>query len=223
MEKTSAQGPLEKLEQWDDFVASRYKADRTPDEFRQHTQDAPSVVREFYRLNHTHQTRDFVEQKRRQYLSLEKQRMSVWEAMKYLNTLVDDSDPDTDLSQIQHLLQTAEAIRRDGNPHWMVVTGLIHDLGKILWLWGEPQWAVVGDTFPVGCSWSDKIVFHKFFELNADHNQPRYQNGLCGAFDLPPARSAYLHYRAFFVPPVERIPLGGGGAGGGTGGLEVVI
>ena len=178
MEKTSAQGPLEKLEQWDDFVASRYKADRTPDEFRQHTQDAPSVVREFYRLNHTHQTRDFVEQKRRQYLSLEKQRMSVWEAMKYLNTLVDDSDPDTDLSQIQHLLQTAEAIRRDGNPHWMVVTGLIHDLGKILWLWGEPQWAVVGDTFPVACPWSDKIVYSEYFSANPDSQVAKYQTGL---------------------------------------------
>ena len=37
--------------------------------------------------------------------------MGIWEAMEYLNTLVDDSDPDTDLSQIEHLLQTAEAIR----------------------------------------------------------------------------------------------------------------
>ncbi len=37
--------------------------------------------------------------------------MGVWEAMEFLNTLVDDSDPDTDLSQIEHLLQTAEAIR----------------------------------------------------------------------------------------------------------------
>ena len=35
--------------------------------------------------------------------------MGIWEAMEYLNTLVDDSDPDTDLSQIEHLLQTAEA------------------------------------------------------------------------------------------------------------------
>ena len=80
--------------------------------------------------------------------------MGVWEAMEFLNTLVDDSDPDTDLSQIDHLLQTAEAIRADGHPRWFILTGLIHDLGKILCLCGEPQWAVVGDTFPVGCAWS---------------------------------------------------------------------
>ena len=37
--------------------------------------------------------------------------MGIWEAMEFLNTLVDDSDPDTELSQIEHLMQTAEAIR----------------------------------------------------------------------------------------------------------------
>ena len=42
--------------------------------------------------------------------------MGIWEAMEFLNTLVDDSDPDTDLTQIEHLMQTAEAIRADGHP-----------------------------------------------------------------------------------------------------------
>ena len=110
-------------------------------------------MREFYRLNHTHQTRDFVLGKKREYLTLDRRRMGVWEAMEYLNALVDDSDPDTGLSQIEHLLQTAEAVRRDGHPRWFILAGLIHDLGKILCLWGEPQWAVVGDTFPVGCAY----------------------------------------------------------------------
>ena len=62
--------------------------------------------------------------------------------------MVDDSDPDTDLTQIEHLLQTSEAMRRDGQPRWMVLVGFIHDLGKCLCLYGEPQWGVVGDTFP---------------------------------------------------------------------------
>jgi inositol oxygenase len=34
---------------------------------------------------------------------------------------------------------------------------------------------VVGDTFPVGCAWSDKIVFHEFFAENPDRNIPEYQ------------------------------------------------
>ena len=91
---------------------------------------------------------------------------------------MDDSDPDIDLPQIEHLLQTAEAIRSDNQPRWFILTGLIHDLGKILCLWGEPQWAVVGDTFPVGCKFSDRIVFHEAFIDNPDSTNERYQSDL---------------------------------------------
>ena len=100
---------------------------------------------------------------------------TIWEAGEYLNTLVDDSDPDTDLTQIEHLLQTSEAIRRDGHPRWMIATGFVHDLGKCLCLYGEPQWGVVGDTFPIGCAWSDQIVFPEYFAANPDRNVAEYQ------------------------------------------------
>ena len=117
--------------------------------------------------------------------------MGIWEAMEFLNTLVDDSDPDTELSQIEHLMQTAEAIRADGHPRWFIVTGLIHDLGKILCLFGEPQWAVVGDTFPVGCRFSEKIVFHEFFENNPDWKVREYQTE-SGIYECWPA--AWIRY-----------------------------
>lgn len=104
--------------------------------------------------------------------------MPVWDAFNFLNELVDDSDPDTDLDQFQHLLQTSEAIRRDGHPDWMVLVGLMHDMGKVLCLFGEPQWAVVGDTFPVGCAYSDKIVYPEFFKLNPDFNNENYNSKL---------------------------------------------
>ena len=168
-------GPLQSLSQWDDFVEDRYSPGKEQEAFRNYSASTPPVVREFYRLNHTYQTRDFVLQKKREYTGLNRCEMGVWEALEFLNTLVDDSDPDTDLSQIEHNLQTAEAIRRDGHPRWMVLTGLIHDLGKVLCLWGEPQWAVVGDTFPVGCAWSKKIVFPEFFSDNPDRLVPQYQ------------------------------------------------
>ncbi|HLJ15726.1 MAG TPA: inositol oxygenase family protein [Bryobacteraceae bacterium] len=174
-------GPLEHLEQWDDFVSSRYDPAKKTEAFRDYENSTPGV-REFYRLNHTLQTRDFVLQKKREYLGLNRMQMSVWEALDYLNTLVDDSDPDTDLSQIEHNLQTAEAIRRDGHPRWFVLTGLIHDLGKILCLKGEPQWAVVGDTFPTGCAYSDKVVFSNYFRDNPDYANPSYQTRL-GIYD----------------------------------------
>ena len=48
----------------------------------------------------------------------------------------------------------------------------------MLCLFGEPQWAVVGDTFPVGCAFSDSIVYPEFFENNPDSKDPRYNTRL---------------------------------------------
>ncbi len=104
--------------------------------------------------------------------------MGIWQACLNLDELVDDSDPDTELTQIEHLLQTAEAARRDGRPDWFVLTGLIHDLGKVLCMFGEPQWAVVGDTFPLGCPFSDKIVHNELFSLNPDIEREEFQKPL---------------------------------------------
>lgn len=176
MSPDSARNPLEDLDQWEDDLLRRYpEADKPLDAFRDYENTTRPSVREFYRLNHTYQCVDFVREKRDQYLPLQTRQMGIWEAMEYLNTLVDDSDPDIDLPQIEHLLQTAESARADGQPRWFILAALIHDLGKILCLYGEPQWAVVGDTFPVGCQFSDKIVFHEFFADNPDTQTPAYQ------------------------------------------------
>lgn len=177
--------PLAHLDDWEESLAARYPAathGKPKDAFRDYRAQARPSVKEFYRLNHRHQTLEFVLAKKREYLSLSRRQMGIWEAMEFLNTLVDDSDPDTELSQIEHLMQTAEAIRRDGHPRWFILTGLIHDLGKILCLFGEPQWAVVGDTFPVGCRFSEKIVFSEFFADNPDAAETRLQTE-CGIYE----------------------------------------
>jgi hypothetical protein len=115
--------PLHDLEEWDGFVAGRYKEGKSQEEFRVYDATATPGVAEFYRLNHTYQTVDYVLGKEKEYFSLQKGQKTIWEAAEFLNTLVDDSDPDTDLTQIDHLLQTSEAIRRDGHPRWMVLVG----------------------------------------------------------------------------------------------------
>jgi inositol oxygenase len=167
--------PLKDMEEWDDFLTGRYQEGKSEDQFRQYDEKATPGVAEFYRLNHKYQTFDYVIGKEKEYFGLNKGEKSIWEAAEFLNTLVDDSDPDTDLTQIEHLLQTSEAIRKDGHPRWFVLTGFIHDLGKVLCLWGEPQWGVVGDTFPVGCAYSKDIVFPEYFKANPDRNNPLYQ------------------------------------------------
>ncbi|KAG5537811.1 hypothetical protein RHGRI_025053 [Rhododendron griersonianum] len=177
--------------------------------------DAESVrqegVENFYRVNHINQTFDFVKRMREEYGKVDKVEMSIWECCELLNEVVDESDPDLDEPQIEHLLQTAEAIRKDyPNEDWLHLTALIHgvqasnswnknfiqlfrsrcrrysnlvymhgflDLGKVLLLpsFGElPQWAVVGDTFPVGCAFDESIVHHKYFAQNEDYNNAAY-------------------------------------------------
>ncbi|MCD9018139.1 inositol oxygenase [Parachryseolinea silvisoli] len=172
--------PLANLDEWEDDLLRRYPDpeaianEKSVEEYRNYDNPQRDTVKEFYRLNHTYQTYDFVKQKQKDYLAFNRKEMPIWDAFTFLNQLVDDSDPDTDLDQLQHLLQTSEAIRRDGHPDWFVLVGLVHDMGKVLCLFGEPQWAVVGDTFPVGCAHSDKIVFPEFFSANPDHTNPQY-------------------------------------------------
>jgi inositol oxygenase len=170
------QNPLSPdMDEWEEFLEGRYKEGKSQEEFRQYDAEVNPGVAEFYRLNHTYQTHAYVLGKENQYFGLKRGKKSIWEAAEFLNTLVDDSDPDTDLTQLEHLLQTSEAIRRDGHPRWMVATGFVHDLGKCLCLYGEPQWSVVGDTFPTGCAYSDAVVFPEYFRANPDSQNLLYQ------------------------------------------------
>ncbi|KAI0266228.1 inositol oxygenase [Gloeopeniophorella convolvens] len=163
---------VQKLKLWDE--ESEFDTEKDKTRFRQY-EDACDRVKNFYKEQHEKQTVEFNIQARVNFKSRRRARMGIWEAMEMLNTLVDESDPDTSLSQIEHLLQTAEAIRRDGKPEWMQVTGLVHDLGKLLFMFGsEGQWDVVGDIFVVGCRFSDKIIYPDTFEANPDSHDSVY-------------------------------------------------
>ena len=185
-----ADRPLKSVEAWDDYVKERYRRDKIEEEFRDYY-GASAAVKEFYRQNHECQTLKAARAKREQYVPMRHERCSMWETLERLNKLVDDSDPDTDLPQIAHALQTAEKIRRDGHPDWMQLSGLVHDTGKMLCFYGEPQWAVVGDTYPLGCAFSDKIVYPEYFETNSDLCVTQYQTELgmyeqgCGLDNVP--------------------------------------
>ena len=172
--------PLNSIEDWEDDLLKRYPenpSEKKEEDFRDYKNSKRAEsVKEFYKLNHQYQSYDFVCHKEATFLQFNQRKMSLWDALEFLNTLVDDSDPDIELDQLQHLLQTSEAIRADNHPDWFVLTGLLHDIGKVLCLFGEPQWAVVGDTFPVGCSFSKSIVHSEYFSLNPDSSNPTYQN-----------------------------------------------
>jgi inositol oxygenase len=181
----STGNPLNGIDEWDDDVRRRYsRSDGTvdgADGFRNYDENTREGVREFYRQNHIKQTVEFGRLAREKYLPPKTREMGIWEALEHLNQLVDDSDPDVELPQVSHAVQTAQGIRADGHPDWFILIGLIHDMGKVLCLFGEPQWAVTGDTFPVGCAFSDRIVYPDFFQENPDINAAEYQTK-CGIY-----------------------------------------
>jgi len=190
-------------------------------EFRNYDQgDITAAVREHYRKMRSRQTYDYVKRMQEKYLTYDKP-LHVWEAMERLNELIDVSDPDLNLPNVQHLIQSAEAIRQDHRDEWMQVVGLIHDLGKIMFLWGcdedgtsqHEQWGMVGDVFIVGCKLPESCVYPEFNELNPDMQDERFNTPLgiyephCGidSTDLAWGHDEYL-YRVLSQHPENKIP-----------------
>lgn len=193
-------------------------------EFRNYDQgDITAAVKEHYRKMRSRQTFDYVQRMKQKYLTYDKP-MLLWDAMVKLNALIDVSDPDLDLPNVQHLLQSAEAMRADNRPDWMQLVGLIHDLGKVMYLWGSDedgtsqaeQWGLVGDVFVVGAALPDTCVYPEFNELNPDMQDERYNTPLgiyeagCGLDNLHLAwgHDEYL-YQVLTNHPENKIPEAG--------------
>ena len=106
------ENPLKGLDEWEEFLVDRYPENGDGEgaqaggarigelanngEFRDYEAEARDSVREFYRLNHRYQTFDFARAKEREFGTLDRRKMGIWEAMEFLNTLVDDSDPEVE-------------------------------------------------------------------------------------------------------------------------------
>lgn len=195
-EKAFSQAEMMSLEDLHDWKPD---ANAFGDSFRNYASSKrQEVVERTYTTMHTKQTVDFVRQQHSDWLKFDKGEFTVMEMIDILDSLVDDSDPDNDLPNSIHDFQTAERIREQWPEHdWFHLVGLLHDIGKVLAcpkVAGETtleQWAVVGDTFCVGCAPSDAIVFGaKSFEKNPDIEHPVYgtQNGMyepgCGISNL---------------------------------------
>ena len=145
----------------------------------------------FYLKQHQTQTLSFVEKKLQDYQNLNRMKMNLHRALEMLDDFVDPSDPDVDLPNSIHAYQTAERIRKQRPlQEQLQLTGLIHDLGKVLFKFGEESHVVVGDTYAVGCPFPTSIVYYETMKENADFQNPLlnedlgiYQKG-CGIENL---------------------------------------
>jgi len=196
--------------------------------FRNYKANSINNVEQTYKSMLENQTLDYVANMKTS-LSMSKPAIyGIWDIIDKLESIVDDSDPDTELPQIFHAYQTANIIKEkyvsnsdafNRNPikvlfsqsewasiptkykqmynttinnlykhikewDWFILVGFIHDLGKILLLidFGQlPQWAVVGDTFPLGHKLDTNYVFYNknYHKNNADLSINTYINH-CG-------------------------------------------
>lgn len=205
------------------WIGSLFGINNPAFEYHQYSDKTPECIQNFYLINHANQTLQFVLGKKEQFLPPRHLKMSIWDALKLIETVVDDSNPESKLGDSGLYYRTAEALRKDGHPRWLILTGFIYDLGKVLTFLGEPPWAVMGDTFPVGCQFSKKIVYPTFFQFNEDIHNLRYQLPFgiyaphCG-FDrthlswgqdeylyhvvkdyIPPQAAYIIRYRSFYA------------------------
>jgi inositol oxygenase len=154
----------------------------------QNTQDIKSYNLRTYKANteqhkvymdmHKYQTYDYAKSQKRKYANLDNGTYTVEEVLNMMDEFIDPSDPDMDLPNSIHAYQTAERIHnlynKTDDDEQFQVCGLIHDLGKILYKFGEPTWSVVGDTFPTGCEYSKTIIYYDDLQDNPDYNNPKY-------------------------------------------------
>ena len=82
----ASSAPLNHLDDWEESLQFRYPeaqaaaiagGRKRADAFRDYRADTRPGVREFYRLNHRHQTVEFVLAKKREYLPLRKRPMGI--------------------------------------------------------------------------------------------------------------------------------------------------
>lgn len=155
-------------------------------ELRVYKNDTPQY--DLYKQMHENQTLNYVMKKRLQYSKLNNTKMTIKEVLSRMDNFIDPSDPDLDVPNSIHAYQTAERIRKKypQDKEYQII-GLIHDLGKILFEFGEENWAVVGDTYVVGCEYPKSIVYYDTLKGSSDFNKYT-KNGIyeigCGLDNL---------------------------------------
>ncbi len=57
---------------------------------------------------------------------------------------------------------------------WLALVGLLHGLGKLLAhpaMGAQPQWAVAGETYPLGCRFDPQVGHSELFSANPDRRR----------------------------------------------------
>ena len=109
----------------------------------------------FYRLLRTRQTLEYVDRMNTEYTHFGIP-IEFWKAMSLL-------EPEDFIMSVYMV----NAIRDDGYPRWFQFVGLLHALGKVMYIKGcdndgtstTHQWGILGETFILGCKLPDSCIY----------------------------------------------------------------
>jgi hypothetical protein len=156
-----------------------------------HLSEGHAAEELFYRLNHARQTVEFVKRQATAFSQLNKTTMGVWEALELLNTLREyetallggaegSAYVTPDMPLLEYAMQCAEACRAAfPDEDFMHLAGLLAPLGKLLAhakFGAEPQWAICGETYPVGCRFHPSVRHSQYFSANPDRRKRLYSS-----------------------------------------------
>ena len=121
----------------------------------------------FYKEMHEKVNLEHTLRLQEKYSTFNNCKMTIKKALSMMDNFIDPSDPDLDVPNSIHAYQTAERVRKKyPEDKELQIAGLIHDLGKVLFTYNEPNYNVVGDTYVVGCEFPDTIVYPETMKYN---------------------------------------------------------
>ena len=124
----------------------------------------------FYKTMHEKVDLEHTLRMKQKYSKYDNCKMTIKNALSMMDDSIDPSDPDLDVANSIHAYQTAERIRKKHpEDKELQIAGLIHDLGKVLFSYGEPSYNVVGDTYVLGCKFPETIVYYETMKSNPDY------------------------------------------------------
>lgn len=187
--RTSVVGSSSHSEAGEDETANSMETSSVRKRSSLHINSGQAAVELFLRLNHARQSLDFSRRQVAMFAELDHAQLTIWEALHMLNelreyetALMGGEDETVTLSHLDHAFQTAELARlKFPDQDWIHLVGLIHGLGKLLAharFGSQPQWAVCGETFPVGCRFANQITGSQFFIANPDRRRRLYNTPL---------------------------------------------
>lgn len=109
------------------------------DDFRNYIDsERQDMVRRTYKDNHVNMTVEHVYDIHDKWLKFSHDKHSFEDVLGLVDTIIDDSNPDTSLPNTIYAFQTAESLReRYPEIDWLHLVGLLHDLGKVMCCWGS--------------------------------------------------------------------------------------